>query len=89
MVQPSGGASKQEAAILELTEELIKLIESTQTRLDSSFERSSQPTAEGEGRPTIPNVLDEISDNLRLAIARVQKMHEFIVHAVIHKVHNI
>ena len=85
----NGGATKQEAAILELTEELNKLLEDTQTRLDSSFERNPKPTAEGEGRPTIPNVLDEISGNLHSAMSRVQKMHEFIVHAVIHKVHNI
>ena len=83
------GATKQEAAILELTEELNKTLEELQARLDSSFERSPKGTAEGEGRPQVPNVLDEINANLHFAIARVQKMHEFIVHAVIHKVHNV
>ena len=85
----NGEATKQEAAILELTDELSKLLEDTQAKLDNSFERVPKPTAEGEGRPQMPNVLDEINQNLHYAIQRVQKMHEFIVHAVIHKVHNI
>ncbi len=84
----NSGTTKQEAAILELTEGLNKVLEETQTMLDGSFERSPRPTAEGEDRPQMPNVLDEINHNLHSAIQRAQKMHEFLVHAVINKVHN-
>jgi len=89
-VQQPTVETKQEAAILELTEALNKELHSLQVRLDDSFERVEPDVGkDAEGRPTMPNVLDEINLNLHSAIQRVQKMHEFVIHAVVHKIHNI
>ena len=86
---PDTEGVKKETAILELTEELNKSLEDLQARLDASFERGPTPTAVEEAKPAIPNVLDEINENLCSAIGKVQRMHEFVIHAVIHKVHNV
>ncbi len=83
------GAGK-EAAILELTEVLNKDLMGLQAVLDDSFDRTKPDSSQSEGAKTQdPNVLNEIRDNLHSAILGVQKMHEFVVHTVIRKVHNI
>ncbi len=86
----TGAGTKQESAILELSENLIKSIGAMQAQLEDSFKRNPPPAdSKAECSPQTPNVLDEINQNLQLALVRVQKTHEFVVREVIHKVHNV
>ena len=57
-------ATKKEATILGLSEEIGKLLDDLEARLDNRFNRTPRPTAGESGRPEIPNVLDEILEQL-------------------------
>ena len=86
MASEPGGA--RENAILERTQTLNVKLQGLQNLLERSFNRSrpgDEKTVAVEA--VAPNVLDEISDNLVSADLKVTHLHEFVVQAVVNKVH--
>ncbi len=86
MAIDTGGALK-EAKILGQSEAVLKGLAALLETVAGSFDRTPKPTGGIEERTQIPNVLDEVLDNLSLAVGKIADLHAFIASRVIHKIH--
>lgn len=79
--------SGKEATILELSEGLGSMLADLRNRLDSRFYRAVEPKAEGkEVSETIPNVLDEIIENLTRDKAKLSSIINLVSEKVLPKI---
>ncbi|KKL92455.1 hypothetical protein LCGC14_1884580 [marine sediment metagenome] len=81
MTQPS-----KEATILSRSEEILKILDDFQARLDNRFSRSIKDEGKAEKRPQSDNVLDEIMDNLEQADEHLSSIVSFISSDVLPKI---
>ena len=77
---------KKEATILGLSEQIGAQIRDLQGRLDNRFYRLPQPETEAEGRNVVPNVLDEIIENLEADRTHLDRITCFINDHVLPKI---
>jgi len=67
------GDAKKEATILRLTEALLERQVRLHNTLDELISRTKNDTGgDTVGKPLLPNVLDEIIDNLEMALDKEQ-----------------
>ncbi len=85
MASTEGGATK-EATILERSHELIKTADDLNQRLENRFSRNPAVGKDSGEKPQSPNVLDEIIDNLGIAIQRFNGIITFIANEVLPKI---
>lgn len=79
--------SGKETTILELSEGLGSMLADLRNRLDSHFYRAVEPKAEEkEASETIPNVLDEIIENLVRDKAKLSSIMTLISEKVLPKI---
>ena len=81
----SGGCTK-ENTILSLSEDLLKMLDDFQERLDTHFQRSVKGVEPTTQKPQAPNVLDEIIENLVSAKAQLSQQVSFISSDVLPKI---
>ena len=76
----------KEATILSLSQDIGELLADLHDRLDNRFARNPQD-AKAEGiQPSIPNVLDEIIENLKENETHLSRIISFITSEVLPKI---
>jgi len=82
------GAIKKEDTILSLSTDITNLVHKLKRVLESRFERLPQKTDDkiSEGKPQIPNILDEIIEELQTAKEEVSRIMSFILSDVLPKI---
>lgn len=83
------GGSTEEARILKLTERVNSALSALRAKLEASFENLPSPPQDDKvtERAQHSNVLDDIADNLRQALNRVESLEAFVTDKVIKKIH--
>lgn len=82
----AGQTPEKEATILNLSQDIRKLLGDFQTRLNARFNRTPITTGEGQDNPESPNVLDEIIEELEADKAHLSRIMVFISSDVLPKI---
>lgn len=76
----------KEATILSKSEEILRLLDEFQERLDNRFSRSIRDEAKAGEKPIAQNVLDEILENLDYAEGHLARIISFVSSDVLPKI---
>lgn len=86
MVTQTSGATAKEKTILSLSEDILKAVADLQERLDNRFKRVPCGDECETKAPVIPNVLDEIIENLQRGKEWLHGIMVFISSEVLPKI---